>query len=401
MSNFNFRLYGDQIYGFCSGYFKDYISPEINKENFLTMFKEGKIEYDNIQIKQKFNIYPQICINSLGIQKIVLDIPDEKENLKVNLQDVTCEMIISNISENQIKEMLIYERKNLIDAFIKSSIEKITNKTPSKSFLDSILEKLINQALNGINIIINKLKLNIKCGNSTFLFSINDFAFDEKGRIIFNKISLFYEEDSVKYTVIPKFDINIFFKNNNITNNNNETTNSNNNTNSNTNNNNPNLLQMNMSDFSFELNQKIYFGILNLINCFTDAYYRRLYYKYKTLIQFHQIKNDENKKKDYKSLWLYAIKTIIKLQKYVGYDKRYIFNLLNSTQEKIVKKYFKYIKDNNNTSNELNDIKLLYPNEINLLKGTKENVKQKVLDDKKGSTLSNAFSFFFFWRRRK
>ena len=396
MSNFNFRLYGDQIYGFCSGYFKDYISPEINKENFLTMFKEGKIEYDNIQIKQKFNIYPQICINSLGIQKIVLDIPDEKENLKVNLQDVTCEMIISNISENQIKEMLIHERKNLIDAFIKSSIEKITNKTPSKSFLDSILEKLINQALNGINIVINKLKLNIKCGNSTFLFSINDFAFDEKGRIIFNKISLFYEEDSVKYTVIPKFDINIFFKNNNITNNNNETTNSNNNTNSNTNNNNPNLLQMNMSDFSFELNQKIYFGILNLINCFTDAYYRRLYYKYKTLIQFHQIKNDENKKKDYKSLWLYAIKTIIKLQKYVGYDKRYIFNLLNSTQEKIVKKYFKYIKDNNNTSNELNDINLLYPNEINLLKGTKENVKQKVLDDKKGSTLSNAFSFFFF-----
>ena len=49
-------------------------------------------------------------------------------------------MIISNISEDQIKESLIYERKKLIDSFIKSAIEKITNKSPSKSFLDSIIE---------------------------------------------------------------------------------------------------------------------------------------------------------------------------------------------------------------------------------------------------------------------
>ena len=92
---------------------------------------------------------------------------------------------------------------------------------------------------------------------------------------------------------------------------------------------------------------------------------------------------------------LYAIRIIIKLQKYVGYDKRYIFNLLNSTQEKVTKKYFKYLKDNNNTSNESNDINLLYLNEINILKGSKETVNQKVLDDKKGNTLTKAFSFFF------
>jgi hypothetical protein len=134
---------------------------------------------------------------------------------------------------------------------------------------------------------------------------------------------------------------------------------------------------------------------MNLLNCFLDSYYRRLYFKYKTLIQFHQIKNNNNEKKNYRSLWLYAIRTIIKLQKYVGYDKRYIFNLLNSTQEKIIKKYFKYLKDNNNNSNESNDINLLYLNEINILKGTKETVNQKVLDDKKGSSLTKAFSFFF------
>ena len=383
MSNFNFRLYGDQIYGLFSGYFNDYISPEINKEQFLNMFKEGKLKYENIQIKKKFNIYPQILIDNLKIQNLCFDIPDEKENLKINLKDVSCDLIISNISEDQIKQKLIEEKKSLIDSFINAAFNEILNKTPSKSFLDSLIEKLINQALNGINIIINNLKLNIKCMNHIFIFSMNDFIFDENGKIIFNKISLFYEENFVKYKVIPNFNINISFQNNN---NNKEN-------NNNQNNNSPNRLQMNMSDFSFELNQKIYFGIVNLLNCFFDSNYRKIYFKYKTLIHFYKIKNNENGKKDYRKLWLYAIKTIIKLQKYIGYDKRYIFNLLNSTQEKIAKKYFDNIKEKND--NDINNMNLLYINELFLLKGTKETVNEKVLDDKKGNALTNAFSFFF------
>ena len=176
------------------------------------MIKERKIKYYNYQIKKSFNIYPQICINSLNIQYILLDIPDEKENLKLNLKDVSCEMIINNISENQIKDILIYERKKLIDSFIQSSKEKITNKAPSKFYLDFIFDKLINQALNGISVVFNKLKLKVKCGNSYFIFSINDFIFDEKGKIIFNKISLFFEEKSITHNAIPNFGINIFLK---------------------------------------------------------------------------------------------------------------------------------------------------------------------------------------------
>ena len=89
MSNFNFRLYGDQIYNMLSGYFKDYISPEINKEQFLSMFTEGKLIYDNIQTKEKFNIYPQIIINNLNIQNICINIPYEKYNLKIYLKNAT------------------------------------------------------------------------------------------------------------------------------------------------------------------------------------------------------------------------------------------------------------------------------------------------------------------------
>ena len=117
MSNFNFRLYGDQIYGLLSGYFKDYISPEINKEQFLSMFKEGKLKYNNISILKELDIYPQICINTLKIQNMILDIPDENEHLKINLNDVLCEASISNISEKQIKvyDIQIFIKKKTKD----------------------------------------------------------------------------------------------------------------------------------------------------------------------------------------------------------------------------------------------------------------------------------------------
>ena len=297
MSKFNFRLYGEQIYGLVSGYFKEYVSPEINKDQFSKMYKEGKLKYVNISTIKKFNIHPQISINYLCMKNISLDIPDENENLKINLKDIICEISVNNISENQIKETLIKERKNLIDSFINICFNKIIKKEASKSFLEDLVEKLIIQALNDLNITINKLYLNIKYMNSEFIFTINDFILDEKEKIIFNKISLSYKENSNEYIVIPNFDINIFFKNNTLSNNNSV-----------------NLLQMNMSYFSFKLNQKIYFGIINLLNCFSESYYKKIYFKYKTLIQFHRIKNNKNSKKYYKSLWLYAIKTVIKLQ---------------------------------------------------------------------------------------
>ena len=330
MSNFNFRLYGDQIYGFGSQYFNNYISPEIKKEEFLLMFKEGKVKYENILIKQKIEIYPQITINSLIIKSINIDIPNENEHLKLDLEGVSGEVIISNITENQVKEILLKEKKKLIDAFIKSAFDKIRKKEQSKSFLDSLIDNLVNQALNGINININKLNLNIICMNSTFSLVINNFLLDEKGRIIFNKISASYEENSLKYTIIKEFSINILLQTNT----------------DNQNQNKENILQINISDFSFELNQKIYFGLINLIDTLSESSYRKLYFKYKTLIQYYRIKNSSAEKKDYKKLWLYAIRTIIKLKKYVGYDKRYIFNLLNSTQQKISKKYY----DNKDTN---------------------------------------------------
>ena len=375
MSKFNFRLYGDQIFGLFSGHFNKYISPELNKESFLSMFKDGRLKYSNMTLKQSMEIYPQITINSLSIKNLFIDIPDEKgSSLKLNLNDVSCELLISNIKESQIKNILLKERNNLIDAFIKLALDKIKKKEQSKSFLDSLIDNLISQALNGFNVTINNLKLNIKYLNTSFLLNINNFLFDERGSIVFNKIYISYLDNLTEYRIIKEFDFNIFLTKDN--------------------NNDINILQIKISDFSLELNQKIYFGFINLINCLSDSSYQKLYFKYKSLIQFHRLKLSlPNGKKNYKALWLYAIRTIIKLQKYVGYDKRYIFDLLNSTQEKIAKKYYKSRTDTKDINE--NDISVLYMNKLNLLKYSKEKVKQNILDDKKGNTLTNAFSFFF------
>ena len=254
-------------------------------------------------------IYPQITINSLEIKNLFIDIPDEKgSSLKINLNDVFCEVMITDITENQVKDIILKERKNLVEAFIKKTVDEIKKKEQLKSFLDSLIENLINQALNGFNITINDLKLNIIYKKSKFELIINNFLFDERGRIVFNKIFASYKEDSSQYTIVKEFDINILLTKNKEKE--------------------INILQIKISDFTLELNQKIYLGLNNLINCLTNSSYQKLYYKYKTLIQYHRTKinNLPNGKKNYRALWLYAIRTIIKLQKYVGYDKRYIFN---------------------------------------------------------------------------
>ena len=39
----NLRIYADQIYGITQSYMKEYISPEIIKEDFINNFKAGKL----------------------------------------------------------------------------------------------------------------------------------------------------------------------------------------------------------------------------------------------------------------------------------------------------------------------------------------------------------------------
>ena len=390
MSEINFRLYGEQIYGLACTKIKDFITPEIEKESFTTMFKEGQIKYSNIKNKEKISVHSQITINNLEIENLSLNIPNETENFSMNLSGVKTTLELNDINENEIEKKIIEKRKKLIEKFISYAVKKIENKESSKSFIEGLIENLVNRAINGLKIEINNIEIKVKYKNNIFVLFIENISYSEENGIHIKNIAISYEneenKDFNKY-IIKQFNVDVEIKKAEDETKNNE-------------------LNVKISDFQLELTKNIIYSFNEIYNLTKDTKYKYVYVRNKKLIQYYrpgalnvqeekkenQEENNENKtinedkNKYYNSLWLYAIKTVIKLQKYVGYDKLYLLDLPDFIQNNIAKQY---IDDNNKIE------KLILPTEINLLKATKEKVEKQVLDGKKGNALANAFSFFF------
>ena len=60
MASINLRLYSEQIYPNISNYLSKYISPEIRKEEFISMYKKGIIQLNQISLKETLSFHPQI-----------------------------------------------------------------------------------------------------------------------------------------------------------------------------------------------------------------------------------------------------------------------------------------------------------------------------------------------------
>ena len=385
MDSINFRLYGEQIYGLACSKIKDYITPELEKESFNTMFKEGQVKYDNIKNKQKISVNPQITINNLEIEKLILNIPNETGNFSMNLSGVKTTLELNEISENEIENIIIDKRKNLIEKFISRAVKKIENKESSKSFIEGLIENLVNRAINGLKIELNNIELKIKYKSNIFILFIENISYSEENGIHIKNISFLYENEESKgesQYIIKQFNVDIEIKKGEDETKSNE-------------------VNIKLSDFKLELTKNVIHSFNEILNLIKYTKYKDIYIRNKKLIQYYRpsipnfeerkeneenININEEKKKYYNSLWLYAIKTVIKLQKYVGHDKLYLLDLPNFIQNNISKRY---IDDNSKIE------KLILPTEINLLKATKEKVENKVLDGKKGNALASAFSFFF------
>ena len=382
MSSINFRLYADQIYGLAASKLKDIITPEISKEEFTTNFKEGKIEYSNIKNINKFNPSPQISINNLQIQNILLCIPNETENFSMNISGLKTELELFDIKENEIEKLLINKRKDLINKFIEYAVKKVENKESSKSFIEGLIENLINRALNGLKINLSDIELKIKYMNNLFIFAIEKIEYSEEKGMQIKNISISYQnldKDKNEDYIIKQFSIELNIEKKKELEEE------------------YNCVNINMSNFEYKLTKNILLAFNEMMNLVQDTKYKYIYYRKNKLIQYYKpIKPQYNEQTDiteknkyYHTLWLYAIKTIIKLQKYVGYEKQYLLDLNNFIQKKIAKNFI----DNDNNNENID--KIILPTEINLLKMTKDKTEKKVLDGKKGNVLANAFSFFF------
>ena len=368
MSSINLRLYGEQLYPNISKYLSKYINPEIQKEDFITMYKNGLVELKQLSLKEKIQFNPQITMENASIEEIKLNIPNEQENFSIYLNNMKSLISFSHIKEDQIELLSKENKKALIEEFIKYAVSKIEKKD-GPSFFDNLIKSVIDKVLNGLTIEINNLELEVKLdnkNNNSFIFLIEKINYSDQKGIKINNICLTYKEDSNKMNIIDKFDFNI-----DIIHSNEEGK--------------QNQINLFLSDFKFELKSNVYSQFLYFFDLFDNAKYKKVYLQYKKLILFHKPIRKENKI-DYKALWYYAIKTIIKLQKYIKYNKPEMFDLIESSQIKIIKKYLE---------NEKNDENFLLPDKKNTLKATKEKVEKKVLENKKGNVLANAFSFFF------
>ena len=123
MTSINFRLYGDQIYGLAISKLKDIITPEISKDEFLSSFKEGTIKYSNIKIINKLKLSPQISLDNLQIQNIVMKIPNETENFSMDLSGIKAEIELTDINERDVEDILIKKRKDLINPQLKALLK--------------------------------------------------------------------------------------------------------------------------------------------------------------------------------------------------------------------------------------------------------------------------------------
>ena len=128
MANINLRLYGDQIYPNISKNLSQYITPEIPKDEFISMYKSGILELKEISLKESFSLNPQIKIDKAFISSIKIYIPDEKDNFGISIEDIKCFLTICDISENEAEKLLIEEKKKLITEFIDFSVKKIQKK---------------------------------------------------------------------------------------------------------------------------------------------------------------------------------------------------------------------------------------------------------------------------------
>ena len=379
MSSINFRLYGDQIYGLGSKYLNEYINPEINKEDFLTNFNNGLLELNITGIKKPINILPYILIKDLKVEKIEINIPDDKTNFILKLNNLRMMLAINVLDDNQILDIIINKRKKLIEKFIKETI-KIIEKKEESSFLKGLLDSLLKRALDGLEIELKEIEIYLKCNNFIFLLKINSIIYNQKDGIKINDINLLYNEinnNRNKTEIMKKFYIGIEI-------------------NKSMDNSSCNSLKINCSDLNIEINRNFYLGVMNILKIFKEIKYKQIYLRYKKLIELNKPKKGSNndKKIYYQSLWYWCIKTLIKLSKYKTNENLYIFDLINSIQNKLAKKYINHLDKENEDNNSLDDC-LILPEEITLLKCTKEKVENQLLENKKGNQLANAFKFFF------
>ena len=188
MSNINLRLYADQFYGLYIPLINNYLSNSIEKELFISSFKSGIINYNDISTNKKIEISKNLFIDSIKINSLEIKIPDEKEELFINIENFKGNALICEINEKTLNELIIKEKNDLKEQFINNIFNMIKNNNLAKNdfFGDIIFDSIGNKIISGLNINIKNFEFIIKFFNCQFIVKIEKIEFSLKDIICNN-----------------------------------------------------------------------------------------------------------------------------------------------------------------------------------------------------------------------
>ena len=173
MSNINLRLYADQVYGLSSTFFNEYLTQSIEKEDFISTFQNGLVKFQNIATKKELIIHPTISISNLMLNSLEVNVPDENGNLVIDIEGLKSSTLLSEINENDLKDIIIAKRKKLKEKFIKDIFNKITKKSESSSFIEGLIENIIQKVINGLKIKIKNIDISVKFDKTEFVIKMD------------------------------------------------------------------------------------------------------------------------------------------------------------------------------------------------------------------------------------
>ena len=191
MSNINLRTHGNMIYGLISKYLTEYIEPEINKDEFIEMFKKGELNLEKLKLKngKNFPINFEFILNFFSCEKLRVMIPDENSNLEIYIKDVKISINLVELNYDNIEEILISQIKEFTENYIKYAVLKVQNKDNAPSMIEGMLQNIILKIINnGFKFKIENIEVSLKFNDIILIFSIGSILYNKEKEIKIDKI---------------------------------------------------------------------------------------------------------------------------------------------------------------------------------------------------------------------
>ena len=364
-SNLNFRNFADQIFGFSNKFLNEFIIPEIKKEEFSKNFKEGFLLYNDVKLKKRNEIKLNsfLILDFFEIKELNAIIPNETINLDLKLKNTKIYLKFLEFSNKIIENLLLINKKKSFENFVNYIKNKILKKGNNLSFIENLIQNLLNKLIDGMKIFFDNLEIYFECKNFIFKIQIESINYDELNGIFIKNLNF-----SVKNNHLNNFEntifnnlnckIEIFYKNNEIEFDNNK-------------------IIINIENFDLNFNKNIFLSFKNVFEFFNYFKYKKIECKFKKIIEYFKPKNLNKKQK-----WIYA-KNLIKKIKDFQINKNFdVFKISFEEENKIINEFLNNENNNNNNEN------LIFVHKINLFSLSKNYIENKIIEEKKKNFLN-------------